>query len=363
MTANTNTDLRTGVNGDVGCKYPCRVATVANIELTGTQTINGVAVVEDDIVLVKDQTDSTENGVYVVSTGEWERGVWFNNQLNVAPGSLVATVEGTIRSKTLFQVRCADDPIIFGTSEIFFDYFIASGANVLLASNNLSDVDSTSTSRTNLGVAIGSDVQAYDADLSAVAGLSSTGLITRTGSGTAAVRTITGSNGVAVTNGSGISGNPTLNLDITGLTEDTTPDLTNDFVPTYDVSAATNKKVKIANLCKVYQSTGQTISVAGGLTLAHGLGKAPDIVRSYLQCTSADHSYSVGDVLLYYPAEHSTASQDSVGINLQIDATNITVRFGSQAAGTITLLDKTSGTSTFIDNTKWQFYVRAFLFT
>ena len=44
---------------------------------------------------------------------------------------------------------------------------IATGGAGLLASNNLNDVQSASTSRTNLGVAIGSDVQAHSAVLDA----------------------------------------------------------------------------------------------------------------------------------------------------------------------------------------------------
>lgn len=71
-----------------------------------------------------------------------------------------------------------------------------------------------SAARTNLGVAIGSDVQAYDADLAAIAALSTTGIIARTGAGTAAARTITsGGNGIIVTNGNGASGNPTISND------------------------------------------------------------------------------------------------------------------------------------------------------
>ena len=49
---------------------------------------------------------------------------------------------------------------------------LSSGLSDLLsAANNLSDVADASTSRTNLGVAIGSDVQAYDAGLASIAGL------------------------------------------------------------------------------------------------------------------------------------------------------------------------------------------------
>jgi hypothetical protein len=40
-----------------------------------------------------------------------------------------------------------------------------SGSGYLASANNLSDVSSTSSARTNLGLAIGTNVQAWDADL------------------------------------------------------------------------------------------------------------------------------------------------------------------------------------------------------
>lgn len=46
------------------------------------------------------------------------------------------------------------------------------------------------------------------------------------------------------------TGDVTLKLNVNGLTEDTAPDVTADFVPTYDASASTHKKVKLENIAK-----------------------------------------------------------------------------------------------------------------
>ncbi|MEK6773137.1 MAG: hypothetical protein AABY64_04285 [Bdellovibrionota bacterium] len=53
--------------------YQVQVATTANIALTGNQTIDGVAVVDGSRVLVKNQTATQENGVYIVAAGAWTR--------------------------------------------------------------------------------------------------------------------------------------------------------------------------------------------------------------------------------------------------------------------------------------------------
>lgn len=84
----------------------------------------------------------------------------------------------------------------------------------LLKSSNLSDLTSTSTARTNLGVAIGSNVQAFDAKLASVAGLTAANdrFIYFTGPTTAVIGTITASGRALIDDASTTAQRSTLGL-------------------------------------------------------------------------------------------------------------------------------------------------------
>lgn len=86
-------------------------------------------------------------------------------------------------------------------------------SGTLAIANGGTNATSASAARTSLGLVIGTDVQAFDADLGALASNSTNGLWGRTGAGTGAARTITGTaNEVTITNGDGVSGDPTVSL-------------------------------------------------------------------------------------------------------------------------------------------------------
>lgn len=91
----TTSTSRLGVNVTTGSKKPCVVASTANLTLSGAQTIDTVAVVVNDRVLVKDQTDGTENGVYLVASGAWQRVSEWDNSGDLASGVLVPVGAGS----------------------------------------------------------------------------------------------------------------------------------------------------------------------------------------------------------------------------------------------------------------------------
>ncbi len=113
------TDRRFGVIGETGIKMPVRAATTGNITLIGEQTVDGIALVEGDRCLVKDQTDSTENGIYLVDTADWQRAADFDGPYDCVSGTLVLVTSGTLNDSLCFKLSTAD-PITIGTSSLTF---------------------------------------------------------------------------------------------------------------------------------------------------------------------------------------------------------------------------------------------------
>lgn len=78
-------------------KLPVAAATMSPIVLSGLQTVDGVNLVEGDRVLVKDQSDRSENGIYDVYSGEWRRSEdarWFVRKSYVFAEGGVANAGG-----------------------------------------------------------------------------------------------------------------------------------------------------------------------------------------------------------------------------------------------------------------------------
>lgn len=106
-------------------KDSVRVATTANITLSGEQTIDGVST-SADRVLVKDQTAGSENGIYVSAASAWTRAKDFNTDRKATSGALITVQEGTAKADTLWQLT-TNEPITIGTTALVFTEFVGGG--------------------------------------------------------------------------------------------------------------------------------------------------------------------------------------------------------------------------------------------
>lgn len=145
---------------------------------------------------------------------------------------------------------------------------INSPTGLVKADVGLGNVDNTSDANKPVSTATQTALdgkQNLDADLTAIAGLASTGLIARTGAGTAAVRTLTAGAGVTITNGDGVAGNPTIAISGgSGLGDVVGPaGATDGHIALFDGS--TGKLLKSAGFAPITTALGISNTPAGNI--------------------------------------------------------------------------------------------------
>lgn len=141
----TIVDRRYSVAEGTAVKAPCHAATTANITLIGQQTIDGVAVVEGDRVLVKSQTNGVDNGIYTASTGNWSRARDFDGAYDIVHGTRIFVTNGTANGGAEFVVSTSD-PITIGATSIAFTSIIATAIASAAAAAASASAASTSAS-------------------------------------------------------------------------------------------------------------------------------------------------------------------------------------------------------------------------
>ncbi|TXH51539.1 MAG: hypothetical protein E6Q97_18235 [Desulfurellales bacterium] len=136
-----------------------------------------------------------------------------NGQLSVDTTQLPAGGGGGGGSGTVTSVGASTtvSGLGFSGSPVTTTGTLSLTGTVAVASGGTGATDA-SGARSALSLVPGTDVQTYDSDLAAVAALANAGIIVRTGAGTVAARTITGDSEAVVSNGDGVSGNPTLSI-------------------------------------------------------------------------------------------------------------------------------------------------------
>ena len=173
-TPSNNTDAATKAyvdtikQGSIDIKDSVRVASTANIAiasaLTNGSTIDGVTVATGNRVLLKNQTDASENGIYaVVASGAASRTVDANTNTLVTNGMYTFVSEGTASNATGYVLTTLD-PITLDTTNLTFTQFsgagqIDAGAGLTKTGNTLDVVGTSGRIVANANtVDIGSDV-------------------------------------------------------------------------------------------------------------------------------------------------------------------------------------------------------------
>lgn len=191
-------------------KASVRAASTANIAtLSGPMTLDGVALVAGNRVLVKDQATASQNGIYVVAAGAWARSadsdVW---------GELVSAyvfVESGTVNADMGYLSTVDPGGALGTTAVTFVQF--TGAGQILAGAGLTKSGNTLDVGAGTGIAVAADTVGLTGQALAVHNLATNGLVARTAAATMAARAIAVSGtGLSVTNGDAVAGNPTLSL-------------------------------------------------------------------------------------------------------------------------------------------------------
>jgi hypothetical protein len=137
----------------IDAKASVVAATTANITLSGAQTIDGISIIAGDRVLVKDQTTTANNGIYLCATGSWTRTTDADSWTELT-AAFVFVEKGTANADSGW-VCTVDAGGTLGSTSVTFAQFsgagqITAGAGMVKSGNTL-NVQTASSSRIVVG--------------------------------------------------------------------------------------------------------------------------------------------------------------------------------------------------------------------
>lgn len=100
-------------------KQSVRVATTANIVLSGLLVIDGITLLAGDRVLVKNQTAAKDNGIYIAASTAWKRAPDVDTNAEVTSAMILSVEQGTAQADTRWQL-VTDGAIVLGTTALTF---------------------------------------------------------------------------------------------------------------------------------------------------------------------------------------------------------------------------------------------------
>jgi len=175
-------------------------ATTVNITLSGAQTIDGISIVAADRVLVKNQTLSQNNGIYLCASGAWTRTTDMNTWTQV-PGAYVFVETGTTLADTGW-VCTSNAGGTLGTTAITWAQFSGAGSGV--SSINFGTTGLTPATATTGAVTVAGTLAVANGGTGLTAGTSG-GILAYTATGTLASSALLAANALMIGGGAGVA--------------------------------------------------------------------------------------------------------------------------------------------------------------
>ena len=239
-----------GISSGLTFKDNVKVATVGNSSLSGLNDIDGFGIIAGDRILVFSQTNESDNGIYIASSGSWAsngRAPDFNTTANITSGSFVFVENGNINGNSGYVCNISSPISNVGTDPITFSKFSSAGqlypGNGIIKNGNILSLKA----KTDGGIIVDNTGASVNLNQSAISGTlpiskGGTGAINLNklitlGDHTSGnyVENITSGNGISISGT--ISENSTINLSVdakanSGLSFDTDNKLELDLAAT-----------------------------------------------------------------------------------------------------------------------------------
>ena len=221
------------LNTEVGTKLATATYTAADV-LTKVKTVDGVGSgLDADLLdgLNTSSSDTSGNSVVIRSSGNFSANIITANLVGAVTGNVTGNLTGTVtgNATNVSGIVTINNGGTGATTDTAARTALGLGTMATQAANNVTITGGTVTlttalaiasggtaatsvnqARTNLGLVIGSDIQPFSNNLTAIAAVTTHGFFVKDSAGTAVTRSVAAGTNISITNGDGVAGNPTI---------------------------------------------------------------------------------------------------------------------------------------------------------